>query len=105
MGYPGQIFRNFSGQIFWNLYVYSRGIALALVGTVVPVLLAGAAMRRIGGGPTAVIGTIGPGVTVLLAWAWLGEAPTVWTWLGLALTVAGGLAVSLWARPRASARA
>ncbi len=75
--------------------LWSRGIALALVGTVVPVLLAGAALRRIGGGPSAVIGTIGPGVTVLLAWAWLGEEPTEWTWLGLALTVAGGLAVSL----------
>ena len=75
--------------------LWSRGTALALVGTVVPVLLAGAALRRIGGGPSAVIGTIGPGVTVLLAWAWLGEAPTAWTWSGLALTVAGGLAVSV----------
>ena len=75
--------------------LWSRGTALALVGTVVPVLLAGAALRRIGGGPAAVIGTVGPGVTVLLAWAWLGEAPTAWTWIGLALTIAGGLAVSL----------
>jgi drug/metabolite transporter (DMT)-like permease len=75
--------------------LWSRGTALALVGTVVPVLLAGAALRRIGGGPSAVIGTIGPGVTVLLAWVWLGEAPTVWTWIGLALTVAGGLVVSV----------
>lgn len=75
--------------------LWSCGTALALVGTVAPVLLAGAALRRIGGGPSAVIGTIGPGVTVLLAWAWLGEAPTAWTWLGLALTVAGGLAVAL----------
>jgi drug/metabolite transporter (DMT)-like permease len=81
--------------------LWSRGAALALVGTVAPVLLAGAALRRIGGGPSAVIGTIGPGVTVLLGWAWLGEAPTAWTWLGLALTVAGGLAVAL-AKPALS---
>lgn len=75
--------------------MWRDGIALALVGTVVPVLLAGAALRRIGGGASAVIGTIGPGVTVLAAWAWLGEEPTRWTWIGLGLTVAGGLAVSL----------
>lgn len=75
--------------------LWRDGVALALIGTVVPVLLAGAALRRIGGGPSAVIGTIGPGVTVLLAWGWLGEAPSVWTWIGLGLTVAGGLAVSL----------
>lgn len=75
--------------------LWRDGIALALVGTVAPVLLAGAALRRIGGGPSAVIGTIGPGITVLAAWAWLGEQPTVWTWVGLVLTVAGGLLVSL----------
>lgn len=75
--------------------LWSCGINLALIGTVVPVLLAGAALRRIGGGPSAVIGTIGPGITVLLAWVWLGESPTPWTWVGLFLTVAGGLAVSL----------
>jgi len=79
--------------------LWSRGTTLALLGTVVPVLLAGAALRRIGGGPAAVIGTVGPGITVLLAWAWLGETPTGWTWIGLALTVAGGLAVSV-AKPR-----
>lgn len=79
--------------------LWNRGIALALAGTVAPVLLAGAALRRIGGGPSAVIGTIGPGITVLLAWAWLGEAPTAWTWSGLALTVAGALAVSVPSSP------
>lgn len=83
--------------------LWRDGILLALVGTVVPVLLAGAALRRIGGGPSAVIGTIGPGITVVLAWAWLGERPSVWTWVGLALTVVGGLAVSL-GGPAASAK-
>jgi drug/metabolite transporter (DMT)-like permease len=75
--------------------LWSRGIALALVGTMAPVLLAGAALRLIGGGPSAVIGTIGPGITVLLGWYWLGEAPTIWTWIGLAMTLAGGLMISL----------
>lgn len=75
--------------------LWPLGALLALVGTVVPGLLAGAAIRRIGAGPSAVIGTLGPGVTVLLAWAALGERPGLLAWGGFALTVAGGLMVGL----------
>lgn len=75
--------------------LWRDGVLLAAFATVLPILMGGAALRRIGGGPSAIISTIGPGVTVMAAWAWLGERPTPWTWAGLALTVAGSLIVGL----------
>jgi drug/metabolite transporter (DMT)-like permease len=78
--------------------LWRDGTLLAVFATVLPILMGGAAMRRIGGSPSAIISTIGPGVTVLAAWAWLGERPTAWTWAGLALTVAGSLVVGLYCR-------
>lgn len=71
------------------------GLILGLVATVLPALLAGMALGRIGPGPFAVIGSVGPGCTVLLAWLVLGERPSALAWVGFAITVAGGLAVGL----------
>lgn len=79
--------------------LWPAGAALGLGATVVPVLLTGMAVARIGAAPSAVIGSIGPGMTVLLAWRVLGEVPTVLTWIGFALTIAGGVAIGL-ARPK-----
>ncbi|MCK6488947.1 MAG: DMT family transporter [Planctomycetes bacterium] len=71
--------------------VWRDGLLLAGLCTVLPALLGGGALGRIGGGPSAVIASIGPGVTVLAAWAWLGERPTPWIALGLALSVVGAI--------------
>lgn len=71
--------------------LWLNGALLALLCTILPALLGGCAVGRIGGGPSAVIASIGPGITVLAAWAWLGERPTPWIWLGLSLTVAGAI--------------
>ncbi|HAT11918.1 MAG TPA: EamA family transporter [Planctomycetes bacterium] len=76
--------------------LWTLGALLAIVGTVIPGLLAGAAISRLGAGPSAVIGTLGPGVTVLLAWAVLGEQPSAAAWIGFALTVVGGALISVW---------
>jgi drug/metabolite transporter (DMT)-like permease len=83
--------------------LWRDGILLAVFATVLPILMGGAALRRIGGGPSAIISTIGPGVTVMAAWAWLGERPGLYTWIGLALTVAGSLIVGLQRREAPSA--
>ncbi len=81
--------------------IWLVGAYLGFIGTIVPVLLAGIATARLGAGPAAVIGSIGPGVTVLGAWAVLGEVPGAWAWIGFAITIAGGLWVAL--APRAPA--
>ncbi len=80
--------------------VWLAGAFLGFAGTIVPVLLAGIATARMGAGPAAVVGSIGPGVTVLCAWAVLGEVPGVWAWIGFAITIAGGLWIALVPRRR-----
>lgn len=75
--------------------VYGCGAALALLGTVVPSYLLGTGLKRAGAQRFAVIGTVGPVTTILLAWLVLGEALHGWQAAGFLLSLCGGLAVSL----------
>jgi drug/metabolite transporter (DMT)-like permease len=75
--------------------VYGEGLFLAILGTVVPALLQSIGLRRTSPQQFAIIGTIGPVATLLLAWGVLGEQPNAAQTLGFALTMGGGLAVSL----------
>ena len=77
------------------LEVYGYGLALGLLGTVIPSYLLGLGLRRTGPQKFAVIGTLGPIVTLLLAWWVLGEPLRALQGLGFLLSLAGGLAVSL----------
>lgn len=71
---------------------------MALFSTVLPVFMLSASIRLIGAGHTALIGSIGPVSTILLAWLFLGEAVSVRQILGAALVLAGVLVISLWRR-------
>lgn len=64
-------------------------IAMALFSTVLPVLSLAAAIRRIGSGRAAMVGTIGPVLTIGLAWLILGEAVSGWQLTGAALVIVG----------------
>ena len=75
--------------------VYGEGLILALLGTVAPALLLSVGLRRTTAQRFAIIGTVGPVTTLLLAWAILGERPNVAQAFGFLLTLGGGLAVSL----------
>jgi drug/metabolite transporter (DMT)-like permease len=61
----------------------------------VPALAQAEGVRRIGAQRGAVLSTVGPPTTVLLAWALLGERLGPWQWLGIALIVGGILALDL----------
>lgn len=74
--------------------VYALAIAMALFSTVLPVFTQSAAIRRIGAGRAALIGTIGPVMTIGMSWAVLGETVSLWQWLGTALVIAGVLLAS-----------
>ncbi|MDD5250508.1 MAG: DMT family transporter [Rhodocyclaceae bacterium] len=76
-------------QLVQPLPVYGYGLGMAVVSTVIPVFAQSAAIRRIGAGRAALIGTIGPLVTIALGWWVLGEAMSAWQGLGAALVVAG----------------
>lgn len=71
--------------------VYALSLAMALLSTVLPVFALAAAIRRIGPGRAAMIGTIGPVMTIGMSWVVLGEPITLWQWIGTGLVVGGVL--------------
>lgn len=76
------------------LPIYGYGLAMALLSTVIPVFAQSAAIRRIGSGRAALIGTVGPLMTIALSWWLLGESISTWQIAGAALVVAGVVLVS-----------
>lgn len=76
------------------LPVYGFGAAMALVATVIPVLAQAAAIRRLGAGKSALIGMVGPLMTIGLGWLVLDEQLSLHQMMGAALVVIGILLVS-----------
>lgn len=76
------------------LPIYGYGLAMALLSTVIPVFAQSAAIRRIGSGRAALIGTVGPLMTIAFGWWLLGESISTWQIAGAALVVAGVVLVS-----------
>jgi len=71
------------------LSIYGYGLAMAVLSTAIPVFAQAAAMRRIGSGRAALIGTIGPMMTIALGWWVLGEPASIWQLGGAVLVIAG----------------
>ena len=69
--------------------VQALSVAMAVFSTVLPVWFVTVAMRQLGAGPTAMIGSLGPVITLLLAWALLGEPLGALQLLGAALVICG----------------
>ena len=82
--------------------VWAYGATLALPGTIVPAMLTGAGLRLIGPSRFAVVSTVGPLGTVLMAMLVLGEHPSAYGWLGIVLTLGGGLITGLGKAPAAT---
>jgi drug/metabolite transporter (DMT)-like permease len=79
-------------------------LALAVLCMFLPALLQAEGVRRIGAQIGAVLSTVGPPTTVIIAWWVLDERLNLWQWLGMALIVLGILTLEL-ARARARGRA
>lgn len=71
----------------WPVYAYA--FAMAIFSTVLPVFMQSAAIRRMGAGRAAIIGTVGPLLTIFLGWLILGEPGSIWQIFGAALVLAG----------------
>ena len=69
--------------------VYGLALAMALFSTVLPVWAVSEAIRRIGAGPVALTGSLGPIVTLWLAWLLLDEALGGAQLAGAALVIVG----------------
>lgn len=74
--------------------VYGLGAAMALFSTVLPVFMQSAAIRTLGSGKAALIGTVGPMLTLIFGWWWLDEGVSLWQMAGMILVVAGVVLVS-----------
>ncbi len=74
--------------------VYGYGMAMALFSTVMPVFAQSAAIRRIGAGRAALVGTIGPLMTIALGWWLLDEPISALQLAGIALVMSGVVLVS-----------
>lgn len=75
----------------WEIYLLA--LAMSLFSTVIPVFALAAAIRRVGSAPAALIGSIGPVLTIGFGWLLLGEAISIMQLGGAALVVGGILIV------------
>ena len=74
--------------------VYLHAMGMSLFSTVLPVFMASAAIRRIGASKTALIGTLGPILTIFIGYWLLDEPLTGWQMGGAGLVLAGVMLVS-----------
>jgi drug/metabolite transporter (DMT)-like permease len=88
----------FKGNItFFNhpAEVYKLGIGLSVFSTILPSFLVSEAIRRIGAPKVAIIGSIGPISTIMLAYIFLGERINAFQWLGAIVVISGVLLVNI----------
>ena len=74
--------------------VYLHALGMAVFSTVLPVFMTSAAIRRIGASKTALIGTLGPILTIFFGVWLLNEPLTWWQMGGAALLLAGVMLIS-----------
>lgn len=74
--------------------VYGIGLTMALVATVAPAFLLARGIALLGSGPAAIVSTVGPVSTILLAYVFLGEPITLLEVAGTALVVFGATLVA-----------
>lgn len=73
--------------------VYLYGLALGVLTTVIPAYFTTEGIRMIGSGRAAIVGSVGPISTILLAWIFLGEPITSSGIAGTILVLAGVLSI------------
>ena len=83
------VLRPISSIVVQPWQVQTLSAAMAVFSTVLPVWLVSEAMRQLGAGPTAMIGSLGPVITLLLAWLLLGESFGALQLLGAGLVIYG----------------
>lgn len=75
--------------------VYYLSIIMAIFTTVLPSFLVSEGIRIIGASNAAIIGSIGPISTIVLAYIFLGERLGIWQWVGTFFVIVGVLIISL----------
>ena len=86
---PIQLLSQLPMQVIWY------GIALGLLVTVLPTILIAQSISRLGAAQAAMIGSIGPILTIILAVALLGEHMNAIQWFGCLLNIIGVMMITL----------
>ena len=88
-------FAAFSQVSLWNLppLVYIYSFLMAVFSTVIPSYLVTASINRIGSGNVAIVGSVGPVSTIILANIFLSEGITLWQIAGTVLILIGVLII------------
>jgi drug/metabolite transporter (DMT)-like permease len=85
-----------TGAIFsYPKQVYLLGGGMAVISTIIPSFMLSEAIKRIGASNVAIIGSIGPISTIILATIFLGEIITVFQLIGTAIVISGVMLVFL----------
>lgn len=87
--HPVQLLMQLPQSVLWY------GLALGLAVTVLPTLLVAQSIARIGASQTAMIASIGPILTIILATLFLGENMNAVQWFGCALNIIGVMIITL----------
>lgn len=75
--------------------VYALALTMAVISTVLPALLMSEGLRRVGANQAALVGSIGPVVTIVLGWLFLNESLGPLQIIGAGLVLLGVLLVSM----------
>jgi len=86
-------FQNSKPLISYPAEVYLIGACMAVISTVLPSFMISEAIRRIGASNVALIGSIGPFATILMAAIFLDERITVFEGLGTLIVISGVMLV------------
>ena len=79
----------------YPVQVYVLSLIMAIFSTVLPTFMMSEAIRIIGAGNVAIIGSVGPVATIVLGYFLLGETFGLWQLLGTILVIIGVLRISL----------
>ncbi len=100
MAAAGAVIIHHGIQYRWALFhfpweVYGLALLMALISTVLPSFLISEGIRVIGAGNTAIIGSVSPVSTIILAYIFLEERLGSMQWVGALVVIAGVLLVTL----------
>lgn len=86
---PVQLVMQLPAAVLWS------GVALGFLVTVLPTILLMQSIERLGASQSAMIASMGPVLTLLLAVVFLNEHLNGWQWLGCLLNIAGVMMITL----------
>lgn len=75
--------------------VYYLGLGMAFISTIIPSFLIAEAIKRIGASNVAIVGSVGPISTIILATIFLGERIGIFQIIGTAIVISGVMLIAI----------